>query len=65
MTDFLAAVTSRVRLWHKGRVTIPPNSSRADLDECRGVRETALRLVRDGSGTMILMQVKGSALPSR
>ena len=60
MTDFEAAVSSRVRLWRKGRVTIPPNNSRADLGECRGVRETALRLARDGSGGMILMQVKGT-----
>ena len=58
MTDFEAAVSSRVRLWRKGRVTIPPNNSRADLGECRGVRETALRLARGVYGGMILMQVK-------
>ncbi len=65
MTDFETAVSSRVQLSHKGRVNVPPNSSRADLGECCGVRETALRLARGVYGGMILMQVKGSALPSR
>ncbi len=65
MTDFEAAVWSFVRLWRKGRVTIPQNSFRADLDECRRVRETALRPERGRFGGMIVMQVKGSALPSQ
>jgi len=50
VTDFETAVSSRVRVWRKGRVTIPPNSSRANLNECRGVRETALRPARGSSG---------------
>ncbi len=58
MTDFEAAVWSFVRLWRKGRVTIPPNSSRADLGECRGVLKTALRLAWEVYGGMIFMQVK-------
>ena len=63
MTDFEADVSSCVRLSRKGRVTIPPNSSRADLGECRRVRETALRLARGVYGGMILMQEKGLMPP--
>ena len=63
MTDFEAAVSSRVRLSHKGRVTIPPNSSRADLGECCRVRKTALRLARVVYGGMIFMQEKGLMPP--
>lgn len=63
MTDFEAAVSSRVRLSHKGRVNVPPNSSRADLDECRKVRETALRPERGRFGGMIFMQEKGLMPP--
>lgn len=63
MTDFEAAVWSFVRLSHKGRVTIPPNSSRHDLGECRGVRKTALRPARGVYGGMIFMQEKGLMPP--
>ncbi len=58
MTDFEAVVSSCVRLWHRGRVNVPPNSSRADLGECRRVRETALRPERGRFGGMIVMQEK-------
>ena len=63
MTDFEAAVSSRVQLWHKGRIVLPPSHSRANLGDFHGVRGMVLFLARGRFGGMILMQEKGLMPP--
>ena len=64
VSDFEAAVTSSVRSFCGGRVTLPSQVSHAFLGRFSSSLEKANILRSDRSKVMIFMQVKGSALPT-